>query len=249
MKGLSTLPKQDFTIPSVLLSKSHQVELMKKISTKAKFSLLLSVSEEQDTSIRTKVVKIVHNTPYLVVVKAVNSEDSSKTCICGAYCTTEPNYEEGEAVIPCGLGNFLFFFSEEKTIFLDCNDITSTDRFGVFPTEEDFYLLFYHAGSEKLKISFDSSNETEISFTEDSSSYSFQSCEFWDLKQLQNTNALALTLGKHATPPITYYRPETVYIVPFHITAEKLLKVMGVNTKLLVQGKEVEKDKIVGEYE
>jgi hypothetical protein len=44
MKGLSTLPKQDFAIPSVLLSKSHQVELMKKISIKAKFSLLLNIT-------------------------------------------------------------------------------------------------------------------------------------------------------------------------------------------------------------
>lgn len=43
MKGLSTLPKQDFTIPSVLLSKGNQVSLMKKISVKAKFSLLLTV--------------------------------------------------------------------------------------------------------------------------------------------------------------------------------------------------------------
>jgi len=60
---------------------------------------------------------------------------------------------------------------------------------------------------------------------------------------------LALSLGKQATAPITYYRPETVYIVPYHITAEKLLRVLGVTTKLLVQSKEVEKDKIIGEYE
>jgi hypothetical protein len=147
MKGLSTLPKQDFTIPSILLSKTHQLELMKKISTKAKFSLLLSVAEEQDTSIRSKVVKIVHDAPYLVVIKAVNSEDSSKSCICGAYCTTEPTYEEGEAVIPCGPGNFLFYFSEDKTLFLECSDPTTSERFGVFPTEDEFYLMFYHAGS------------------------------------------------------------------------------------------------------
>lgn len=155
MKGLSTLPKQDFTIPSVLLSKTHQLELMKKISTKAKFSLLLSNTEAQDSSIRTRVVKIVHNTPYLVVMKAVNTEDSSKSCICGAYCTTEPSYEEGEAVIPCGPGNFLFYFTEDKTLFLDCSDPSSSERFGAFPTEDEFYLSFYHAGSEKIKISFE----------------------------------------------------------------------------------------------
>ncbi len=45
MKGLSTRPKQDFTIPSVLLSKQHQVTLMKKIATKAKFSLVLTIGE------------------------------------------------------------------------------------------------------------------------------------------------------------------------------------------------------------
>ena len=45
MKGLSTRPKQDFTIPSVLLSKQHQVTLMKKIATKAKFSLILTIGE------------------------------------------------------------------------------------------------------------------------------------------------------------------------------------------------------------
>lgn len=58
-----------------------------------------------------------------------------------------------------------------------------------------------------------------------------------------------MSLGKTATAPITYYRPETVYIVPYHITAEKLLRVLGVATKLFVQGKEVEKDKVIGDYE
>jgi hypothetical protein len=106
------------------------------------------------------VVKIVHNTPFLVVIKAVSSEDTSKTCVCGAYCVTEPTYEDGEVVIPNGPGNFLFYFTDNKTIFLDCNETASSERFGAYPTEDDFYLMFYHGGTEKIKISFDSTNET-----------------------------------------------------------------------------------------
>lgn len=58
-----------------------------------------------------------------------------------------------------------------------------------------------------------------------------------------------MTLGTLASPPTCYYRPDPVYIIPYEMTAEKLLKTLGITTKLYIQGKEVEKDQIIGHYE
>lgn len=134
LKGLNTKPKQDFTIPSILLSKQHQVDLMKKLSTKAKYSLLLSIGEEgADARTRPQIKSILKNVPYLVIIKAISTEDTTKTCVCGAYCAAEPVEEEGEVSIPYHRNNFLFYFSEDKTIFLD-SPATGTEKFGGYQT-------------------------------------------------------------------------------------------------------------------
>ena len=60
--------------------------------------------------------------------------------------------------------------------------------------------------------------------------------EMWDLKPVQHSN-VPFSLTSQATPPLSYYRSEPVYTLPYHITVDKLLKMLGITSKIFVKGR------------
>lgn len=113
--------------------------------------------------------------------------------------------------------------------------------------DETRSLTFFQYSAPVFKLSFSEEEESYQKIIPEKKHFKVKKTEFWDIKHLNSKAKISVDL-QQATTPLSYYRPEPVYVVPAHITSEKLLSMIGVNSRLLCGGKEVEKNKAIGEF-
>ena len=248
IKGLSSIPKQDFTIPSDLLSKAQKVALVKRIADKAKYSLMLSVDKDSDIWNKSHVPKLISNPPFLLLAQF---GDESKTVICGAYCVSDPDASEYAINFNGNPKNFLFSFDDDSKGGIKENFINNAEeaKFCSFSQDEDYSVLeFFSNGDQVLSLSFSEECESFQKLLPDFKRLKLKKIEFWDLKHLRSQTSLNVSL-EQATVPVSYYRSEPISIVPYQVTAKKLCEMIGVNTKFICDDQEVDKDQVIGELE
>lgn len=84
MKGLSNIPKQDFTIPSDMLNKNDRIAIVKEISEKSKYTLYVSVDDHHNESVHASVNGALSTPPYLVMSE-FGDEKGEESLLVGAY--------------------------------------------------------------------------------------------------------------------------------------------------------------------
>lgn len=96
LRGLSSIPKQDFTIPSDLLSKDDQIAIVKQISEKSKYSLIVSIDQDCDNSKKSAVMNAISAPPFLVLAEFVDTQNHK--ILVGAYCSGNVNLNTNDNI-------------------------------------------------------------------------------------------------------------------------------------------------------
>lgn len=217
------------------------------------------MDEDQNESIFNSVHAALGTSPYLIISEFEDEKTGEKLLV-GAYFAGNINENKSTNYFELQADTKNFLFSIEK----DDKD-PNTNRYQFFHNdgEEEFgnlsgidltmfedqskTLLFSRYNNPIFKLSFCEEEKSFQKIVPEKKHFSLKKTEFWDIKHLNSKARISVDL-QQSTTPMSYYRPERVYIIPAHITSEKLLNMIGVSSKLLYDGKEVEKNKVLGSY-
>ena len=170
-------------------------------------------------------------------------DDHGNKLLVGAYCGSSViiNPDDESYEFTANTKNFLFSFEADekekdkiKHRFIH-ND--GSERFGSYTADEEYCSLdFYQYNNQVLKLSFSEEVESFQTIVPEKKHYKVHRIEFWDIKHLNPQAKVNVELTQ-AGIPLSYYRPEPVYVVPAHISSDKLLVMIGVSSRLFCGGK------------
>ena len=262
LKSTLLSKEQTDTLTKTIQKVSNQTGLSRKIKN-LPWELAITTHNDSENILGEIRQKMSKQGPFLIIMEGVSA---GKKCFIGVFCSQsmaelpeqfDPSFDQTYP-IPMADDNFIFYYDDNVALHFP---IPSFPNQTDFAQVHSFYdggggISFYYNNSEKIFISFASTQTTYAEISQDVkpmdeettqtypadlvSEFVFKAAEFWvlkpttvgqqsqkDKKSKSNTLSNVLFPAWHnANSPLNYFRASPVYTVPSSLTIEKLVSIM-----------------------